>query len=190
MFNLELDSARNAAGDRAGRLAPAANPFRDPRVREAIDLAIDGRRWPKWPWRASARRRRRWSRPASSGTTRRFRSRRRTSRARALLTEAGFPNGFRVNFSFTTTACPATGRRHRDGADAGAHRARGAGGRPAGRGDVPRPRPRRAVEHHGRLGHADRRGELHSVLRGHSTTRSAASAPSTGAATRTRRWTG
>ena len=57
VFNMELDMREKAPQITAkdGSALPQ-NPLRDPRVREAIDLAIDRRRWPRWPWKAWASR--------------------------------------------------------------------------------------------------------------------------------------
>ena len=42
--------------------------------------------------------------------------------AKKLLTDAGLPNGFKFTSLSPRTGCRATGRRHLDRADAGAHR--------------------------------------------------------------------
>ena len=111
--------------------------------------------------------------------------------AQQLMAEAGYPNGFKVDLQLHQRP-PARrpGRRHRCRADARPHRHRRAGRRPAGRRVLPGPHPRRPLDGDVGLGHADRRGALHALLASAiPTTRSAASAPSTGAATRTRRST-
>jgi peptide/nickel transport system substrate-binding protein len=85
----------------------ASNPFRDPRVREAIDLAIDRRALSDVSMEGMGA-------PATQIVSRGIfgydqsiaEVRPNLVRARQLLAEAGFPNGFRFTLSFTADRLP------------------------------------------------------------------------------------
>ncbi len=90
---LALDCARK----RSPHVAPAGNPLRDPRVREALDLAFDREALAAGPWRGYAEPA--WQLPAPGDTG--FDAtlpapRHDPARARRLLAEAGHPRGFEL----------------------------------------------------------------------------------------------
>ena len=65
-----------------------------------------GRPWSTWRWRASAASRTRWSRRRSSATTASCQLREDLPRARQLMAQAGYPNGFKIMFNFTNDRLP------------------------------------------------------------------------------------
>ena len=108
VFNVELDQ-REKSPQITGKDGSAlpANPFRDPRVREAMNLAIDRATLVDVAMEGLGA-------PASQNVTPGILgydpklpvAKPDLARARQLLAEAGYPNGFKVIFSFTSDRLP------------------------------------------------------------------------------------
>ncbi len=108
VFNLALDQREptpQVTARDGSRLA--ANPYRDPRVREAIDLALDRRALAEVAMEGLGTPQGQMVTPGIFGynpaivvpTPN-------VARARQLLTEAGFPNGFRMVLNFSNNRLP------------------------------------------------------------------------------------
>lgn len=108
VFNIEFDMREKAYGASGKDGSPlAANPMRDPRVREAIDLAIDRRTLAEIAMEGTGK-------PANQIVTQTIfgynksipQPRFDLARARKLLADAGYPNGFKGVFLFTSDRLP------------------------------------------------------------------------------------
>ena len=108
VFNMEFDfrekSPQISAKD--GSALPA-NPFREAKVREAIDLAIDRPALAEVAMEGLGRPVNQMVTPNTFGYNKSLPELKpNLQRARQLLTEAGYPNGFRVTFNFTNDRLP------------------------------------------------------------------------------------
>lgn len=108
VFNVELDMRPVARGVSARDGSPlAANPFLDRRVREAMDLAIDRRAIAEVAMEGLGSPVNQMVTPSIFGFNKDLPSRRYDPQAaRRLLAEAGYPNGFRLQFAFTQDRLP------------------------------------------------------------------------------------
>ncbi|NMJ43548.1 ABC transporter substrate-binding protein [Roseomonas sp. JC162] len=108
VFNLALDQRETTPQVTArdgSRLA--ANPYRDPRVREAIDLAIDRRALAEIAMEGMGTAQSQMVTPNIFGFNPAIQiPAPNVARARQLLTEAGYPNGFRMVLNFTNNRLP------------------------------------------------------------------------------------
>jgi peptide/nickel transport system substrate-binding protein len=108
VFNLALDQRENTPQVTArdgSRLA--ANPYRDPRVREAIDLAIDRRALAEVAMEGLGTPQSQMVTPGIFGYNPNIvLPTPNVARARQLLAEAGYPNGFRMVLNFTNNRLP------------------------------------------------------------------------------------
>jgi peptide/nickel transport system substrate-binding protein len=108
VFNLALDQREptpQVTARDGSRLA--ANPYRDPRVREAIDLAIDRRALAEIAMEGMGTPVSQMVTPGIFGFNPALQiPRPDIARARALLAEAGYPNGFRMVLNFTNNRLP------------------------------------------------------------------------------------
>ena len=108
VFNLALDQRETTAQVSArdgSRLA--ANPYRDPRVREAIDLAIDRRALAEVAMEGLGTPQAQMVTPGIFGYNPAIpMPTPNVARARELLTQAGFPNGFRMVLNFSNNRLP------------------------------------------------------------------------------------
>jgi peptide/nickel transport system substrate-binding protein len=108
VFNLGLDYRENTPQVTArdgSRLA--ANPYRDPRVREAMDLAIDRRALAEVAMEGLGTPQGQMVTPGIFGFNPAIAvPTPNLPRARALLAEAGFPNGFRMVLNYTNNRLP------------------------------------------------------------------------------------
>jgi peptide/nickel transport system substrate-binding protein len=112
VFNVELDMREKALNTTAkdGSALPA-NPFRDVRVREAIDLAIDRKALAEVAMEGLGVPVNQMVTPSIFGFNKALGPRRHDpAAARKLLADAGYPNGFKTQFSFTQDRFRATGR--------------------------------------------------------------------------------
>jgi peptide/nickel transport system substrate-binding protein len=108
VFNMEFDFREKSpqVSGKDGSPLPA-NPFRDPRVREAIDLAIDRKALAEVAMEGLGRPVTQMVTPGIFGFNPKLPELKPDiQRARQLLGEAGYPNGFRTVFSFTTDRLP------------------------------------------------------------------------------------
>ncbi len=105
---IALDSARVESPFVAGRDGqPVPNPLRDPRVRQALSMAIDRNAITTRLMEGSATPASQFLPNSIDGTSPNLRPTAfDPARARALLTEAGFPNGFRLTLHTTTDRYP------------------------------------------------------------------------------------
>lgn len=108
VFNMELDmrdkSPQVSAKD--GSALPK-NPLQDPRVREAIDLAIDRPALAEIAMEGLGAPVNQLVTPSIAGYNKSLPPLKPdVARARKLMEEAGFPNGFKVTFSFTSDRLP------------------------------------------------------------------------------------
>lgn len=108
VFNLALDQREptpQVTARDGSRLA--ANPYRDPRVREAIDLAIDRRALAEVAMEGLGTPVSQMVTPGIFGYNPALTvPQPNVQRARQLLREAGFPNGFRMVLNFTNNRLP------------------------------------------------------------------------------------
>jgi peptide/nickel transport system substrate-binding protein len=87
-----------------------SNPFKDPRVREAFDLAIDRAALAEIAMEGLGKPQSQLVTPGIFGYNEKLAvTRPNVARARELIQQAGFPNGFRVTFSFTNDRLPGDG---------------------------------------------------------------------------------
>ena len=108
VFNMELDMREKAQQVTAkdGSALPA-NPFLDLRVREAIDLAIDRKALAEVAMEGLGKPVNQVVTPSIFGYNKALGERKYDlARAKKLLAEAGYPNGFKVQFSFTQDRLP------------------------------------------------------------------------------------
>jgi peptide/nickel transport system substrate-binding protein len=88
----------------------SANPFRDPRVREAFDLAIDREALAEIAMEGLGKPMTQVVTPNIFGYDDKIPAvKPNLARARQLMQEAGWPNGFKVTFSFTNDRLPGDG---------------------------------------------------------------------------------
>lgn len=108
VFNIELDLREKALNVTAkdGSALPK-NPFLDLRVREAIDLAIDRKALAEVAMEGLGKPANQMVTPSIFGFNKTLGERRYDpAGARKLLADAGYPNGFKVQFSFTQDRLP------------------------------------------------------------------------------------
>jgi peptide/nickel transport system substrate-binding protein len=87
-----------------------ANPFRDPRVREAFDLAIDRQALAEIAMEGLGKPQSQMVTPGIFGYNDKLQvTKPNVNRAKELLAQAGFPNGFKVVFNFTNDRLPGDG---------------------------------------------------------------------------------
>jgi peptide/nickel transport system substrate-binding protein len=108
VFNAELDMREKAQNVTAKDGSPlAANPFRDVRVREAMDLAIDRKALAEVAMEGLGVPVNQMVTPSIFGFNKALGERKYDpAAAKKLLAEAGYPNGFRTQFSFTADRLP------------------------------------------------------------------------------------
>ena len=108
VFNIELDLREKALNVTAkdGSALPK-NPFLDLRVREAIDLAIDRKALAEVAMEGLGKPANQMVTPSIFGFNKTLGERKYDpAGARKLLADAGYPNGFKVQFSFTQDRLP------------------------------------------------------------------------------------
>ena len=108
VFNMELDMREKAPQITAkdGSALPQ-NPLRDPRVREAIDLAIDRPALAEVAMEGMGKPVNQLVTPSIFGYDKALPPRKfDVARAKKLLADAGYPNGFKIVFSFTNDRLP------------------------------------------------------------------------------------
>ena len=108
VFNIELDLREKALNVTAkdGSALPK-NPFLDLRVREAMDLAIDRKALAEVAMEGLGKPASQMVTPSIFGFNKALGERKYDpAGARKLLAEAGYPNGFKVQFSFTQDRLP------------------------------------------------------------------------------------
>jgi peptide/nickel transport system substrate-binding protein len=108
VFNMELDMRDKPPNVTAkDGSALAKNPLQDVRVREAIDLAIDRKALAEVAMEGLGKPVNQLVTPSIFGYNKSLGERKYDpAAARKLLAEAGYPNGFRVQFSFTQDRLP------------------------------------------------------------------------------------
>jgi peptide/nickel transport system substrate-binding protein len=108
VFNLELDMRDKAPQVSARDGSPLAkNPMQDPRVREAIDLAIDRKALAEIAMEGLGSPQNQLVTPSIFGYSKKIPAPRYDpARAKQLLAEAGYPNGFKTTLSFTSDRLP------------------------------------------------------------------------------------
>lgn len=108
VFHLEFDMRERTPQVSAKDGAPLErNPFLDPRVREAIDLGVDRRTLVEITLEGLGKPANQFVPPFVFGFNKTLPERKfDLARARRLLTEAGYPNGFRLTLSFTSDRLP------------------------------------------------------------------------------------
>ena len=85
----------------------AKNPMQDPRVREAIDLAIDRKALADIAMEGLGKPQNQLVTPSIFGYSKKLPERKYDpAAAKKLLADAGYPNGFKVTFSFTNDRLP------------------------------------------------------------------------------------
>ena len=108
VFNLELDmrdKANNVSAKDGSALAK--NPFQDLRVREALDLAIDRKALAEVAMEGMGKPVNQMVTPSIFGYNKALSERKYDpAAARKLLADAGYPNGFKMQFSFTQDRLP------------------------------------------------------------------------------------
>ena len=108
VFNVELDQREKSpqVSAKDGSALPS-NPLRDPRVREAMSLAIDRPALVEVALEGLGKPATQNVTPGIFGYDNKLPEMKpNLQRARQLLTEAGYPNGFRIVFSFTNDRLP------------------------------------------------------------------------------------
>ena len=108
VFNVELDMRDKALNTTAkDGSALDKNPFRDQRVRDAIDLAIDRKALADVAMEGLGKPASQMVTPSIFGFNKTLGERKYDlAAAKKLLAEAGYPNGFRTQFSFTQDRLP------------------------------------------------------------------------------------
>ena len=108
VFNIELDMRDKALNVAAKDGSPLdRNPFQDLRVREAIDLAIDRKALATVAMEGLGKPASQMVTPSIFGFNKTLGERKYDpAAARKLLAAAGYPNGFRLQFSFTQDRLP------------------------------------------------------------------------------------
>lgn len=108
VFNVELDMREKALNVSAKDGSPLAkNPFQDPRVREAMDLAIDRKALGEVAMEGLGTPVNQLVTPSIFGYNKALPPRKfDPAAAKKLLADAGYPNGFKMQFSFTQDRLP------------------------------------------------------------------------------------
>jgi len=108
VFNMELDMRDKSPQVTAKDGSPIdKNPMQDPRVREAIDLAIDRNALAEIAMEGLGKPQNQLVTPSIFGYSKKLAARKYDSAAaKKLLAEAGYPNGFKTQFSFTSDRLP------------------------------------------------------------------------------------
>ena len=108
VFNMELDMRDKPPQISAKDGSPLAkNPIQDPRVREAIDLAIDRKALAEIAMEGLGKPQNQLVTPSIFGYSKKLPERRYDpAAAKKLLADAGYPNGFKTVFSFTSDRLP------------------------------------------------------------------------------------
>jgi len=108
VFNVELDMRDKPPGVTAkDGSALEKNPLQDVRVRQAIDLAIDRKALAEVAMEGLGKPVNQMVTPSIFGYNKSLGERKYDpAAARKLLAEAGYPNGFRIQFSFTSDRLP------------------------------------------------------------------------------------
>ena len=108
VFNLELDMRDKANNVSAKDGSPLPkNPFQDLRVREAMDLAIDRKALAEVAMEDLGKPTNQMVTPSIFGFNKALGERKYDpAAARKLLADAGYPNGFKLQFSFTQDRLP------------------------------------------------------------------------------------
>lgn len=108
VFNMELDMRDKTPQVAAKDGSPLdRNPMQDPRVREAIDLAIDRNALAEIAMEGLGKAQNQLVTPSIFGYSKKLPPRKYDpAAAKRLLAEAGYPNGFKVTFSFTSDRLP------------------------------------------------------------------------------------
>jgi peptide/nickel transport system substrate-binding protein len=110
VFNLEMDMRENPpAGQVSAKdgSALAKNPYLDIRVREAIDLAIDRKALAEIAMEGLGKPVNQLVTPSIFGYSKALPERKYdVAAAKKLMAEAGYPNGFKLTFSFTQDRLP------------------------------------------------------------------------------------
>ncbi|MEN9773428.1 MAG: hypothetical protein RL322_498 [Pseudomonadota bacterium] len=108
VFNMEMDVKDNPKQVSAKDGSPLPrNPLQDARVREAIDLAIDRKALAEIAMEGLGRAQNQLVTPSIFGFSKTLPQRvYDPARAKKLMAEAGYPNGFRITFSFTSDRLP------------------------------------------------------------------------------------
>ena len=108
VFNVELDMREKAPTISAKDGSPLpANPMRDPRVREAIDLAIDRPALAEIAMEGLGQPVNQLVTPTIFGYNKSLPALKPdVEKAKKLMAEAGYPNGFKVGFAFTNDRLP------------------------------------------------------------------------------------
>lgn len=108
VFNVEMDMRERAPGVSAKDGSPLAkNPFLDLRVREAIDLAIDRKTLAEIAMEGLGSPASQMVTPSIFGYNKALGDRKYDpAAAKKLLADAGYPNGFRIQFHFTQDRLP------------------------------------------------------------------------------------
>ncbi|MBL8704526.1 MAG: ABC transporter substrate-binding protein [Rhodospirillales bacterium] len=108
VFNMEMDMKEKTGQVTAkdGSALPK-NPFQDPRVREAVDLAIDRNALAEIAMEGLGKAQNQLVTPSIFGYSKALPPRKYDpAAAKKLLADAGYPNGFKVTFSFTSDRLP------------------------------------------------------------------------------------
>ncbi len=108
VFNMELDM-RDKAPQVSAKDGSALdkNPMQNPKVREAIDLAIDRKTLADIAMEGLGKAQNQLVTPSIFGYSKKLPERKYDpAAAKKLLAEAGYPNGFKVTFSFTNDRLP------------------------------------------------------------------------------------
>jgi peptide/nickel transport system substrate-binding protein len=111
VFYIEFDQRDKPPqiSSKDGSLLPS-NPFKDPRVREAFDLAIDRQALVEIAMEGLGKPQSQLVTPNIFGYNDKLQvAKSNVSRAKELLAGAGFPNGFKVVFNFTNDRLPGDG---------------------------------------------------------------------------------
>jgi peptide/nickel transport system substrate-binding protein len=108
VFNVEIDVRDKAPQVSAKDGSPLAkNPMQDPKVREAIDIAIDRKALAEIAMEGLGKPQNQLVTPSIFGYSKKVADQKYDpARAKQLLAEAGYPNGFKVTFSFTSDRLP------------------------------------------------------------------------------------
>ena len=108
VFNVEMDMREKANNVSAKDGSPLArNPFLDLKVREAIDLAIDRKALAEVAMEGMGKPVNQMVTPSIFGYNKAIGERKYDpAAARKLLADAGYPNGFKLQFSFTQDRLP------------------------------------------------------------------------------------
>jgi peptide/nickel transport system substrate-binding protein len=108
VFNLELDMRDKAPQVWAKDGSPLdKNPMQNPKVREAIDLAIDRKTLAEISMEGLGKAQNQLVTPSIFGYSKKVpEPKYDPNRAKQLLAEAGYPNGFKVTLSFTSDRLP------------------------------------------------------------------------------------